>query len=69
MTPKEKALELFETFQSKSPKMSDYSVIYIPTALLHAKKCVDEILKYSKAHGFIELTEYYEDVQNELDKL
>ena len=38
-----------------------------------AKQCaliaVDEVLQYSKAHGFIELTEYYQEIKKEIEKL
>jgi hypothetical protein len=38
-----------------------------------AKQCaliaVDEVLQYSKAHGFIELTEYYEEVKREIQNI
>jgi hypothetical protein len=38
-----------------------------------AKKCaliaVDELLHYSKAHGFIELTKFHEEVKQEIEKL
>lgn len=38
-----------------------------------AKQCalvaVDEILVYSVAHGFIGLTEYYQEVKQEIEKL
>jgi hypothetical protein len=41
--------------------------------LYHAKKCaliaVDEIIGYSKMHGFIGLTEYWHEVKNEIEKL
>lgn len=41
--------------------------------LYFAKQCaliaVDEILQYSKAHGFIELTKFYEEVKQEIEKL
>jgi hypothetical protein len=38
-----------------------------------AKQCaliaVDEILHYSKAHGFIELTKFHKEVKQEIEKL
>ena len=70
MTPKEKAEELFTTYRFS---------LSIPNAPLGdlkdsiAKKCaliaVDEVLQYSKAHGFIELTEYYEEVKKEIENI
>lgn len=54
MTPKEKALELKE-------KCDGY--------VCYAEVAIDEVLHYSKAHGFIALTEYYEQVKQELNKL
>jgi hypothetical protein len=69
LSPKDKALELYDKFQSKSPKMADYSTIYISTAVHHARLCVDEILKYARSHGFIGLVEYYEQVKQELEVL
>lgn len=44
-TPKQKALELVEQFMNIRPiKMSDYSMIYSPTAKQCALLAVDEIL-------------------------
>jgi hypothetical protein len=64
MTPKEKAEKLVQQY------------IYRTTGYVNindAKQCaliaVDEVLQYSKAHGFIELTEYYEQVKKEIEKL
>jgi len=38
-----------------------------------AKRCsliaIDEVLKFSKAHGFIGLTEEYKQVKKEIEKL
>lgn len=69
MTPQEKAIELISTFSLKSHKMGDHSTIYSPTVKLHAKLCCDEILTYSKAHGFVSLTDYWEEVKEEIEKL
>ena len=64
MTPKEKAEELVEKY--------DETLTYLESKS-KAKQCaliaVDEILKYSKAHGFIGLTEEYEQVKKEIEKL
>jgi len=73
LTPKEKALELYETFQRKSFKMSDYSTIYISTAIYHAILCVDEILKEIKETTDQEIliprVIYWEKVKQELEVL
>lgn len=46
MTPKEKAEALVDAFMNiKSMKLSDYSMIYYPTAKQCALIAVDEILK------------------------
>jgi len=34
-----------------------------------AINAVDEVLHYSKAHGFVGLTEFYEEVKQEIEKL
>ena len=43
-TPEETADSLIETFKQTSGKMSDYSRIEYPTAVLHAKLCVTKML-------------------------
>jgi hypothetical protein len=64
MTPKEKAQYLFDIYTNY---VGEYDVDK------HAKQCaliaVDEVLSYSKAHGFIGLTEYWEEVKQEIEKL
>ena len=67
MTSKQKANELFFKY---------YDIIKRTLSLDHviiSKKCaliaVDEVLKYSKAHGFIGLTEEYEQIKQEIEKL
>ena len=68
MTPKEKAEELVN-------KYFDTIMSFLTDNMkkMNAKKCaliaVDEVLTYSKAHGFIGLTEYYEEVKQEIEKL
>ena len=66
MTPQEKALELLSSFQKTSYKMDDYSVIYSPTAKLHAIKCCDEVLGYMGADRG---TEFWTEVKKELEQL
>ena len=46
MTPAQYAHRLVEKMTEISAKMSDYSRIDIPTAKLHAKIAVEEIMKY-----------------------
>ena len=64
MKPKEKAQELLNKF--------DETMNFF-TPQRFAKQCaliaVDEVLKYSKAHGFIGLTEEYQQVKQEIEKL
>jgi hypothetical protein len=68
MTAKEKAEELLDRYETlgkdftRGVSMKEFS-----------KQCaliaVDEILVYSVAHGFIGLTEYYQEVKQEIEKL
>jgi len=64
MTPQEKAKELLLKFMAI--QFGDF-----PTT--DAKRCAliseDEILVYSVSHGFIGLTEYYQEVKQEIEKL
>lgn len=71
MTPKEKAIDLVNNLhkiicdlESLSSKVLSYQ---------KAKECalyaVDKVLKYSKAHGFIGLTDEYEEVKKEINNL
>jgi hypothetical protein len=64
MTPKGKAQYLFDIYTNY---VGEYDIDK------HAKQCaliaVDEVLSYSKAHGFIGLTEYWEEVKQEIEKL
>jgi hypothetical protein len=65
MTPKEIAQELVDRmFDTIFPSYNANEL---------AKQCaliaVDEVLKYSKAHGFIGLTEYYEEVKKEIENI
>ncbi len=63
MTPKEKAEELYKRMYTQ------HSNIYPSTAKNCALIAVDEVLHYSKAHGFVGLTEFYEEVKQEIEKL
>jgi hypothetical protein len=68
ISPKEKAVELFDKFMKPIDELHKY-----PMCFSTAKQCaliaVDEVLKYSKAHGFIGLTEYYEEVKKEIQNI
>ena len=64
MNPKEKAIELIEAM-SFSCRECDYEAKAKQCALI----AVDEVLKYSKAHGFIGLTDEYEEIKQEIEKL
>jgi len=68
MTPKEKAVQLIEIYVPViRMKMGQEDVMQ------RAKQCaliaVEEVLTYSKAHGFIGLTEFYEEVKQEIHLL
>jgi len=63
-TPKEKAKELVVKYLAI--QFGDF-----PTT--DAKQCaliaIEEVLHYSKLHGFIGLTEWYSEVKQEIEKL
>jgi hypothetical protein len=65
--PKEKALELYRKFEDgiTGVEGTDWWKSAEQCALI----AVDEVLQYSKAHGFIELTEYYEEVKKEIQNI
>ena len=78
MTPKEKANELFNKYFSELRFPSDCEGCMqcvdrcgnmVAVAKKYALIAVDEVLKYSKAHGFIGLTEEYEQIKLEIEKL
>ena len=69
MTPAEKALELVYKFYTRRSKDDLALTIYWTSAIGCALIAVDEVLSYSKAHGFIGLTEYWEEVKQEIEKL
>ena len=69
---KEKANELVDKMYFSRRYKDEEN--YIPKqAFIHAKQsaliAADEVLQYSKAHGFIELTEYYEEVKKEIENI
>jgi hypothetical protein len=68
ITAEDKAKELVKYFTDNimsflNDRMKDMN------AKMCATKVVDELLHYSKEHGFIGLTEFYEEVKNEIKKL
>jgi hypothetical protein len=79
MTPKEKAKELVDKYMNINKlKLSDYSVIYTPTAKQCALIAVDEIIIllpninetppiYRKSDGFY--FQYWQEVKQEIEKL
>lgn len=70
MTAAQKAKELVQRYLDiKQVKLSDYSVIYLPTAKKCAIIAADEVIQYSKLHGFVGLSEYYENVIEEIKNL
>ena len=75
ITPKEKALEMVENFRNvKHTKLSDYSVIYSPTAKVLAKLCVDEIINALKIADITSMDgswyiNEWEQVKQEIEKL
>ena len=67
MTSKEKAEELYDIYMDEMIELEAY---FIESAAKScAKIAVDELLHYSKAHGFIELTKFYEEVKQEIENL
>jgi hypothetical protein len=68
MSPKEKAIELYQKYETlgrdftRGVSMKE-----------HSKQCaliaIDEVLHYSKLHGFIGLTEWYSEIKQEIEKL
>jgi hypothetical protein len=65
-SPKEKADELVDVY---------YQLVDYPTPHWKnlSKQCaliaIEEVLKYSKAHGFIGLTDEYLEIKKEIEKL
>jgi hypothetical protein len=64
MTPREKAIELVDKYYWTFGD-GYLGEQHIQCALI----AIDEVLQYSKAHGFIGLTEYYKEVKQEIEKL
>jgi len=73
MTPKEKAYQLWNKYvQAEIVTEGKYSN-YRGLTTEHSKVCaiiaIEEVLKYSKGHGFIALTEEYQQIKKEIEKL
>ena len=78
MTPKEKALQLCDAFYQYLPleryvATTEGDLSWEYDSWENAKQCaliaIREVIDYSKAHGFIGLTNYYLEVQQEIHKL
>jgi hypothetical protein len=74
--PKSKAEELLSKMTTISSKLSDYSMIYSPTARLHALIAVEEFLKYCDSDEkhivmgrYMTMKEYWKEVMKELENL
>lgn len=72
MAPKEKAFELVDMMymSARWGDEEDYSPLL---QYQRVKQCAiisaEEVLKYSISHGFIGLSEYYQEVIDEIKKL
>jgi hypothetical protein len=72
MTPKENALELVDRmYQStKWGEEEHYSpMLQYQRVKKYAIISAEEVLKYSTSHGFVDLSEYYQEVIDEIKKL
>ena len=67
MTPQKKAKELVDYFCNlKQTKLSDYSIIHLPTAKVCALKVCDEVLGYMGSdRGYL----FWADVKQQIQKL
>jgi hypothetical protein len=69
-TPKEKAEELVEMFMNiKQLKLSDYSVIYYPTAKQCALIAVAEIINSTSWQYITNGLDYWNEVKHEIENL
>ena len=75
LPPKDKAEDLLNKMTTTSSKLSDYSMIYSPTAKYHVYILIDELIKYSNADEkyivmgkYMTLKQYWKEVLNELEK-
>jgi hypothetical protein len=70
MNVKDKAEELVNLFAKYEPtKMGDYTRVSWASARNFAIIVIDRLLKDSKMHGFIGLTEEYEQIKQEIENL
>lgn len=79
MTPKEKAIELVESFMNiKQQKLADYSIIYHPTAKQCALIAVNEIIQSGPSYPYdiqfdsmphFRSLKYWNEVKQEIEKL
>ena len=74
MTPKEKAEELVDKYMNiRNVKLSDYSIIYLPTAKQCALISVDEILKAvdnpDEKYSMKDSVDYWQEVKQEIENL
>jgi hypothetical protein len=73
-SPKEKALELIESFYSKKDKVGLHFCVNWSNAIACALIAVDEIIKIAPSDksiigtNFLTIREYYESVKKELEK-
>jgi hypothetical protein len=69
MTPKKIAEKLYCKYIDAMPHPEHSNI----ATYVIAKRCsliaIDEVLKFSKAHGFIGLTDEYLEVKKEIEKL
>ncbi len=64
-TPQEEADNLIELFSQTSEKISDYSRIEYPTAVLHAKLCVSKMLSNTGSdRAYLHYSEVQEILEN-----
>ncbi len=69
-TPKEKAEELVDVFMNiKQLKLSDYSVIYYPTAKQCALIAVAEIINSTSWQYITNGLDYWNEVKHEIENL
>jgi hypothetical protein len=69
-TPKEKAEELVDVFMNiKQLKLSDYSVIYYPTAKQCALIAVNEIINSTSWQYITNGLDYWNEVKHEIENL
>jgi hypothetical protein len=69
-TPKEKAEELVEMFMNiKQQKLSDYSIIYYPTAKQCALIAVAEIINSTSWQYITNGLDYWNEVKHEIENL